>query len=173
AECAARRPVNRAWPGTGDVVVRPADDPVRVIWINCNRRLVLCRGGRILIHQDVRRDNGGAVERTGKHVRRRDRRERSWQQGARFLRFLLNERGEPDPKTLHSIYSRDLAGQRVDVESLRRPRDRARWADRNEGQCPSSDQQRAGACDAQMREETISVKPRWSFHIFFDLVITS
>src|SRR5207302_10919477 len=41
AECAARCRPNHAIPGARDEVARRADDPVRVVWVNCNGRLVL------------------------------------------------------------------------------------------------------------------------------------
>ena len=93
AERTAGRGPDKAGPGTGDIVIRSADDTIGIVGVDGNRSFILRRGCSVLIYQDVRVHNGGAVERAGQHVGRGDRgRERR----RLLLRFLLDESGEAD-----------------------------------------------------------------------------
>src|SRR5207247_6084863 len=165
AEGATRRRPNHAVPGARDVVVRSANDPVRVVWVNCNCCLVLGRCGCILVHSYSRGSDGRAIERTREYVRWRDRGiERPWR-GTRFLCFLLNERREADRQTLRSVYRCDLAGKGVDVVNRPRLRNRTRRPHCDERRCHGCDEEYAPTRDAQMRDETISkTKPVIRFH---------
>ena len=127
AECATRRPINKARPCARDVVVRTANDSVWVVRVNRDRRFILRRGRGVLIHQDVWRENLGAVERTGQDERRSDRgcqrRNDVW-----LLCLLLKECGEAHLQAGSSPQRGYLAGECVDVV-LRRSG--TRWAGRD------------------------------------------
>ena len=67
AQRATWRSGDRARPGARDVVVGRGDHAIVVIGINCDRGFVLRCGGCVLIHQNVRRRDAGAVKRTAEH----------------------------------------------------------------------------------------------------------
>src|SRR5439155_25905698 len=75
AECAARCRPNHAIPSARDEVARRADDPVRVVWVNCNGRLVLGSRGGVLIYGYGGRYDGRTLGWAGGHVRPRHRRD--------------------------------------------------------------------------------------------------
>src|SRR5260370_710507 len=84
--------------GARSVVIRASHNPAWVIRIDCNCRFVLWRSCRVLIHEDVRGDNGGTIKRARQNMDRCDDAGRRCKTPC-FLCLLLDECGEANLQT--------------------------------------------------------------------------